>query len=69
LGSKLNAGLITSTSPPPYKIWDLTAEAASKHCYNLDWDVGKTNLPDSTDDAQLTSPHSIPLAPVWGDKM
>jgi len=65
LGSKLNAGLTAST---PYQIWDLTAEATSKHCYVLDWDVGRTNFPDFRDYAQLTSPHSVPLTPVGGGK-
>jgi hypothetical protein len=50
LDSRLNAGLIISTS------WDPTAEAASIY-YTLDWGEGKTNIPDSKDDAQLTSPH------------
>ena len=44
-------------------MWDLTAEAASKY-YVLDWDVGKTTIPPSRDDVQLTSPHSVTLAPV-----
>jgi len=57
---------LTACSHSEYgtSVWDLTAEAASKYCYVLVWDVGKTNFPDSRDDAQLTSPHSVPLAPV-----
>jgi hypothetical protein len=65
LGSKLNAGLITST---PILNMGLTAEAASIYCYVLDWDVDKTNFPDSRNDAQLISPYSVPLTPVGGGK-
>jgi len=42
----------------------VSAKAASLRCYVLDWDVGKTNLPDSKDDVHLTSPHCVALTPV-----
>jgi len=46
----------------------LTAEATSTYCCVLNWDAGKTNFPDSRNDAQLTWPYSVPLTPVGGGK-
>ena len=46
---------------------DLTAEATLEN-YVLYRDVGKTNIPDSRDDEQLTQPDSVPLALVRGGK-
>jgi len=42
----------------------MTSEAASKYYCVVHWDVCRTNFPDSRDDVQLASPHSILLAPV-----
>jgi hypothetical protein len=58
LGSKLNAGLITSTP---------TLNMGSDCCV-LDWDVGKTNFPYYRDNVQLILPHSVPLTLVGEGK-
>jgi len=60
--------MLASYLPTSYYIWDLTVQEASRYYCDLYWDVGKTNIPESSDDAQLTSPHLVPLAPVEGGK-